>query len=75
MSTRMRQPAAAAYCGVSESYLAKGRVLGYGPAFMKLGKAVVYDQTDLDGWLAENRRLSTSDSGPSQRRGQTSASL
>jgi predicted DNA-binding transcriptional regulator AlpA len=64
MSIRLRQPAAAKYCGVSESYLSKGRCLGYGPAYLKLGKAVVYDQSDLDIWLAEHRRGSTSDRGP-----------
>ena len=60
-SLRMRQPAAAEYCGVSQSFLAKGRCHGYGPKFLKLGKAVVYDLRDLDAWLEQSRRTSTSD--------------
>jgi hypothetical protein len=54
-------PAAAAYCGSSASTLAKLRVFGGGPAYVKLGRRVVYDITDLDRWLASHRRVSTSE--------------
>ena len=40
------------------------RIRGGGPAFVKLGARVVYQREDLDRWLAEHKRKSTSDSGP-----------
>jgi hypothetical protein len=53
--------AAAAYCGSAKSTLEKRRLTGGGPPFIKLGRRVVYDPTDLDSWLASNRRTSTSE--------------
>lgn len=52
---------AANYLGLSSSTLNKLRVFGGGPIFLKLGRRVVYDKTDLDAWLAHRRRRSTSD--------------
>lgn len=64
-SERLKPRQAAAYLGLSFSALAKARVDGTGPAFLKLGKrAVAYDRGDLDAWLASRRRTSTSDPGP-----------
>jgi predicted DNA-binding transcriptional regulator AlpA len=54
-------PAAAAYCGSSASTFAKLRLFGGGPVFVKLGRRVVYDPADLDRWLTEHRRSSTSE--------------
>jgi predicted DNA-binding transcriptional regulator AlpA len=53
---------AAVYCGSTKSTFEKYRVKGIGPAFIKIGSRVVYDEADLDAWLAARRRLSTSDS-------------
>jgi hypothetical protein len=53
--------AAAAYCGSSASTFAKLRVYGGGPAYVKLGRRVVYDPNDLECWLATLRRRSTSE--------------
>jgi len=39
------------------------RIRGGGPTFSKLGRRVVYQREDLDGWLAERKRRSTSDPG------------
>ena len=58
---RLRTPKAAAYCGSAESTFEKLRVTGGGPAFLKLGRTVVYDTADLDAWLESKRCLSTSD--------------
>lgn len=58
---------AATYMGVSPSWLAKLRVHGGGPVFHKLGRRVLYRQADLDAWLAERRRNSTSDHGSAER--------
>lgn len=54
---------AARHTGLSVSTLNKLRVFGGGPVFLKLGRRVAYDVTDLDAWLASRRRRSTSDGG------------
>lgn len=53
-------PEAAAHVGLSKQTMAKMRVYGGGPPFLKLGRRVLYDLTDLDRWLASHRRASTS---------------
>ena len=58
---RLRTKPAADYVGSTESTLNKRRVKGLPPAFIKLGKTVVYDTRDLDEWLASCRRQSTSE--------------
>jgi hypothetical protein len=60
VSIRLGQSGAAAYLGLASSTLAKLRCRGGGPAFLKLGRRVVYDQHDLDDWLDARRRLNTS---------------
>ena len=61
----LRAPDAAAYVGLSASTLAKMRLRGDGPPFIKAGaKIVLYAVAELDAWLASRRRLSTSDPGP-----------
>ncbi len=59
----LRAREAAAYLGLSPSILAKRRVYGQPPAFIKLGRAVGYDVAELDRWIAACRRESTSDGG------------
>lgn len=56
----LRTEDAATYTGLSASTLTKLRLTGGGPEYIKLGKAVVYDPADLDGWLCSKRRRSTS---------------
>lgn len=57
----LTDPEAAAYLGMSISFLRQGRMEGRranrspGPPFIKLGKAIRYDIQDLDAWLASNR--------------------
>tara|TARA_R100000005_G_scaffold89219_2_gene59629 strand:+ start:2095 stop:2304 length:210 start_codon:yes stop_codon:yes gene_type:complete len=59
---RLRAPAAADYVGLAESTLAKMRWRGDGPPYSKAGpRIVVYDVADLDEWLAQGKRTSTSD--------------
>ena len=58
---------AARYLGISASTLSKLRVFGGGPKFHKLGRRVVYDTRDLDGWFEARQRSSTSDSGEAGR--------
>jgi len=62
MMTKLRAPAAAEYLGLSTSTLAKMRLRGDGPVYMKVGRRVVlYDQSDLDAWLDGRKRRSTSE--------------
>ena len=60
----LRAPEAAEYLGLTESTLAKRRLYGLPPCFLKLGgRAIGYAIEDLDAWLATCRRKSTSQVG------------
>jgi predicted DNA-binding transcriptional regulator AlpA len=61
---KLNSPEAAEYLGISVSTLSKRRVGGNGPKYLKLGRRVVYDTRDLDGWLDTRRRASTADVDP-----------
>lgn len=52
---------AAAFIGVSKSWLDKKRVDGGGPAYLKIGRRVLYDLNDLEDFTASKRLRSTSD--------------
>ena len=60
---KLRTREAALYTSLAKSTLEKMRVRGDGCPFIRIGRAVLYDQDDLDAWLANNRRKSTSDHG------------
>lgn len=60
---KLRTKDAALRVGLSASTLEKLRVYGGGPRYAKLGRVVVYDAADLDAWVAQNIRTSTSDAG------------
>ena len=45
---------------ISPRSLQRKRQDGTGPAFIKVGRLVRYRQSDLDTWLAGQRRFSTS---------------
>ena len=60
---RVRAKKAAELLGVACSTLARWRTEGSGPVFIKFGHAVRYDVSDLNRWLDENKRRSTSDLG------------
>jgi predicted DNA-binding transcriptional regulator AlpA len=49
---------------VSESFLAKKRVSGGGPKFIKMGRVVRYPESAINEYLASQVRTSTSDAGP-----------
>ena len=60
---RLRPPQAAEYLGgLSTSTLAKWRVSGFGPRYLRVGARIVYERADLDDWLNSRRRRHTSDS-------------
>lgn len=47
--------------GPSTATLAKMRLYGTGPVFVKLGRRVAYRLEDLEAWIEENRFRSTSE--------------
>jgi hypothetical protein len=55
--------AAGQFLDLSAHTLAKKRMTGDGPRFIKLGAAVRYDLKDLQEYVARRVRLSTSDQG------------
>ena len=52
---------AAAHLRLSKSHLDKLRLTGGGPAYIKLGRRVVYDLRDLETWAERGRRTNTSE--------------
>jgi predicted DNA-binding transcriptional regulator AlpA len=52
---------AAAYVKSSTSTLAKKRLFGGGPRYLKIGQSVRYLKADLDAWMLAGTRTSTSD--------------
>jgi hypothetical protein len=57
----LRNDDAADYCGYKGPTFEKMRVAGTGPVYHKRGRIVLYRVGDLDEWLAQGRRRSTSD--------------
>ncbi len=60
-STTFTTEQAAEYVGLSSNTLNRWRYTGDGPRYLKLGRAVRYRQADLDAWLDERVRESTSE--------------
>ena len=46
---------------ISGSYLAKLRVYGGGPSYIRCGRRVLYDTTSFEQWLESHRRKNTSE--------------
>lgn len=46
---------------LSESWLAKARMRGDGPAFVKIGRSIRYGESALQEWLRSRTRRSTSE--------------
>ncbi len=51
---------------LSRRTLEKMRLTGCGPCYRKFGSRVLYPLSELDAWVDEKRRRSTSDSGVSK---------
>ena len=58
---------AALYLRLARQTLAKMRVSGTGPFYYKVGRRILYDRAELDGWLDTRRRRSTSAPGAEAR--------
>jgi predicted DNA-binding transcriptional regulator AlpA len=50
---------AATFLRLSESWLAKARMRGDGPPYVKLGRSIRYAEGALVQWLKSHQRLST----------------
>jgi predicted DNA-binding transcriptional regulator AlpA len=62
IAQNLRTAAAARYLGLSVSALAKMRMRGDGPPYVKMGRrVVVYRLSDLSAWMDEHERLSTAE--------------
>jgi len=61
---------AAEQYGLSASWLAKLRVFGGGPSFLKVGRRVLYERAAFEEWLASHRCTSTSDASQMQQQAQ-----
>src|SRR4029453_12928070 len=59
--TYMNDVEAAAYLGISRSWLTKLRVRGGGPPHVKLGRRCLYRRSDLDGFMRARLRRTTSE--------------
>lgn len=57
----MNEIDAASYLGLSRRTLQQWRVSGRGPSFRKLGAAVRYSRSDLDAFIEDAARTSTSE--------------
>jgi predicted DNA-binding transcriptional regulator AlpA len=51
----------AARLRVSDSWLAKARMHGDGPPYVKVGRSIRYAETALIQWMKSRQRLSTSE--------------
>jgi hypothetical protein len=60
-SRRLHRKQAAEFLGVSLSWLDKGRHNGQGPFFITIGGRVLYDTRDLEAFIYDNRRSSTTE--------------
>lgn len=59
----LNQREASAFLRLSERTLERLRLTGDGPRFVKAGRRVVYRAEDLEAWITERLRHSTSEGG------------
>jgi predicted DNA-binding transcriptional regulator AlpA len=61
IATLLTPKEAAQIWRVSESFLAKARMRGDGPPFIKIGRSIRYSEGALLQWMKARQRLSTSE--------------
>ena len=61
MKQLMTTKETSAYVRHAVQTLAKWRVYGKGPRWVKMGRSVFYDRSELDLWIDANTRRSTSE--------------
>lgn len=62
-SRLLNQTEVAEFLGLSEAWLERARWAGDGPRYIKFGRAVRYKFSDLEKYLANRERTSTSEAG------------
>lgn len=67
MSALLRESEASTRLGLSVRTLQKWRIEGRGPRFVKLGNAVRYEPTEIEEFVREGVRSSTSQPAPPER--------
>ena len=61
-TSRLRTPKEAAeFFGCSISFLAKARMRGDGPQYIRVGRSIRYSETALLQWMRAHQRSSTSE--------------
>ena len=60
---------AAKYLGFTEGWLAKLRMRGGGPKWIRLGRKCRYTLADLEAWISAHRVSNTSEQSQAQREG------
>jgi len=60
---------AAKYLGFTDGWLAKMRMTGGGPKYVRLGRKCRYTRADLDAWIYAHRVSNTSEESQAQREG------
>ena len=60
---------AAKYLGFTDGWLAKLRMRGGGPKYVRLGRKCRYTRPDLDAWISAHRVGNTSEKSQAQREG------
>ena len=71
----LREDEAATYVGMSPGTLEHRRRAGNGPAWRKIGRAVVYDVEDLSAWMASFPRQTDPRTKPRKAAAELSQSL
>ncbi|MDA5192668.1 helix-turn-helix transcriptional regulator [Govanella unica] len=61
MELYLTQQEVAEHLRLSGRILERLRLSGAGPAYMKLGRRVLYRQVDIEAWATGRRRTSTSE--------------
>ena len=61
IATLLTPKEAAKVLKVSLSWLAKARMRGDGPPYIKLGRSIRYTEAALQQWMKSRQRLSTSE--------------
>jgi predicted DNA-binding transcriptional regulator AlpA len=61
---RMRTTEAARYVGLAPATLIRKRCQGGGPNFTRLGRAVIYERSMLDRWIADHGTQSNTSDAP-----------
>ncbi len=63
METLLSPEEAARFLNLSPSTLAKMRLSGKSPTYIKMGRRVAYRRSDLEDWIAAHRFRSTAECG------------